>query len=335
MSEPTLSEPILSEPILAVRNLQTYFRTAKGVARAVDDVSFELHPGETLGIVGESGCGKSVTSLSIMGLVPMPPGYHPGGQILYEGEDLLKLSEARMRALRGNDIAMIFQEPMTSLNPIFRVGAQIGESLRQHKGMDRKQARAESIRLLERVGIPDPHKRVDDYPHQLSGGMKQRVMIAMALACNPKLLIADEPTTALDVTIQAQILDLLRDLQEELGMAILLITHDLGVVAEMAHRVVVMYGGRVAESASVETLFGTPKHPYTLGLFRSLPHVEGEVDRLEVIEGMVPPATDFPSGCRFRNRCGFAVDACAGELPTLEVVGEAHEVACPRWTEAQ
>jgi oligopeptide/dipeptide ABC transporter ATP-binding protein len=319
----------VAPPILEVSNLRTYFKTAAGVARAVDDVSFTVAPGETLGIVGESGCGKSVTSLSIMRLVPQPPGYHPSGVIEFAGRDLLKLPERAMRKLRGADVAMIFQEPMTSLNPIFRVGSQIGESLRQHRGLTRKDARLEAIRLLERVGIPDPSKRVDDFPHQMSGGMKQRVMIAMALACNPKLLIADEPTTALDVTIQAQILDLLRDLQAEFNMAILLITHDLGVVAEMAHRVVVMYGGRIAEQAPVEELFAEPRHPYTLGLFRSLPDLEAKrSDRLAVIPGMVPSATAFPSGCRFRNRCAFATDACAEELPPLVSVGEAHDAAC-------
>ncbi len=319
----------MAQPILEVSNLRTYFRTAAGVARAVDDVSFSVAPGETLGIVGESGCGKSVTSLSIMRLVPQPPGYHPSGVIKFDGRDLLALPERAMRKLRGADVAMIFQEPMTSLNPIFRVGSQIGESLRQHKGLSRKDARLEAIRLLERVGIPDPSKRVDDFPHQMSGGMKQRVMIAMALACNPKLLIADEPTTALDVTIQAQILDLLRDLQAEFNMAILLITHDLGVVAEMAHRVVVMYGGRVAEQAPVEALFAEPRHPYTLGLFRSLPDLEAkQTERLAVIPGMVPSATAFPSGCRFRNRCTFATDACGEALPTLVSVGAGHDAAC-------
>jgi len=309
-------------PVLSVRNLQTHFRTFRGVARAVDDVSFDVYPGETLGVVGESGCGKSVTSLSIMRLVDPPAGFHPGGQILFGGRDLLTLPEREMRTLRGGEVAMVFQEPMTSLNPIFRVGNQIGESLRVHRGLDKKAARAEALRLMERVGIPDPAKRLDDYPHQLSGGMKQRVMIAMALACKPKLLIADEPTTALDVTIQAQILDLLRDLQKELGMAILLITHDLGVIAEMAHRVVVMYGGRVVEEATVEALFEAPHHPYTQGLFRSLPSVDTRRDRLKVIPGMVPPATDFPSGCRFRNRCEKATDACGTALPELVSIGD-------------
>ena len=311
------------DPILEVRNLRTFFRTSGGVARAVDDVSFDVRPGETLGIVGESGCGKSVTSLSIMRLVPEPPGFHPSGEIRFAGRDLLKLSEREMRKLRGDDIAMIFQEPMTSLNPIFRVGAQISESLRQHRGLNKHEARVEAIKLLTRVGIPDPTKRVDDYPHQMSGGMKQRVMIAMALACEPKLLIADEPTTALDVTIQAQILDLLRDLQSEMGMAIVLITHDLGVIAEMAHRVVVMYAGRVVETAPVELLFDEPRHPYTLGLFRSLPDMNAEAqDQLATIRGMVPNATAFPSGCRFRNRCDFAVDACAETMPDLVPIAD-------------
>jgi oligopeptide/dipeptide ABC transporter ATP-binding protein len=303
-----------------------------GIARAVDDVSFDVHAGETLGIVGESGCGKSVTSLSIMRLIDPPAGSHPGGQIHFQGKDLLRLSDKEMQKVRGGDLAMIFQEPMTSLNPIFRIGNQIGETLRVHRGLTKGDARLEALRLLEKVGIPDPGKRIDDYPHQMSGGMKQRVMIAMALACQPKMLIADEPTTALDVTIQAQILDLLRTLQEETGAAILLITHDLGVIAEMAHRVVVMYGGRVVETSSVEDLFDGPRHPYAQGLFRSLPRIDAVIDRLAVIPGMVPPATAFPSGCRFRNRCDFATDACAAQLPELERVdGRAdRHAACVR-----
>jgi len=316
--------------LLSVRGLQTHFRTVDGIARAVDDVSFDVAPGETLGIVGESGCGKSVTSLSIMGLVPRPPGFHPGGEVHFDGRDLLGLPERELRRIRGADIAMVFQEPMTSLNPIFRVGAQIGESLRRHKGLSRREARKEAIGLLERVGISDPAGRVDDYPHQLSGGMKQRVMIAMALACKPRLLVADEPTTALDVTIQAQILDLLRDLQAELGMAIILITHDLGVVAEMAHRVLVMYGGRIVEEGTVDDLFESPRHPYTLGLLRSLPDLSSDRERLAVIPGMVPSATHFPSGCRFRNRCELAVEACGATLPELEVVGTGRRAACLR-----
>jgi len=325
------------EVVLSVRNLKTYFRTLSGVARAVDDVSFDVHAGETLGIVGESGCGKSVTSLSIMRLIDPPAGSHPGGQVLFQGRDLLKLSDIEMQQVRGGDLAMIFQEPMTSLNPIYRVGDQIGESLRVHRGMTKADARLEALRLLEKVGIPDPSKRVDDYPHQMSGGMKQRVMIAMALACQPKLLIADEPTTALDVTIQAQILDLLRTLQEETGAAILLITHDLGVIAEMAHRVIVMYGGRVVERSSVNDLFDGPRHPYAQGLFRSLPRIDTVSDRLAVIPGMVPPATAFPSGCRFRNRCEFATDVCAATMPESEPVvspsGDDRAVACVRVAE--
>ena len=323
------------EVVLSVRYLKTYFRTMSGVARAVDDVSFDVHAGETLGIVGESGCGKSVTSLSIMRLIDPPAGSHPGGQILFQGKDLLQLSDKEMQKVRGGDLAMIFQEPMTSLNPIFRIGNQIGETLRVHRGLTKGDARLEALRLLEKVGIPDPTKRIDDYPHQMSGGMKQRVMIAMALACQPKMLIADEPTTALDVTIQAQILDLLRTLQEETGAAILLITHDLGVIAEMAHRVVVMYGGRIAETSSVEDLFDGPRHPYSQGLFRSLPRIDAVIDRLAVIPGMVPPATAFPSGCRFRNRCEFATDACAAHLPELERVdGRAdRHAACVRLAE--
>jgi oligopeptide/dipeptide ABC transporter ATP-binding protein len=323
------------EVVLSVRNLKTYFRTMSGVARAVDDVSFDVHAGETLGIVGESGCGKSVTSLSIMRLIDPPAGSHPGGQILFQGKDLLQLSDKQMQKVRGGDLAMIFQEPMTSLNPIFRIGNQIGETLRVHRGLTKGDARLEALRLLEKVGIPDPTKRIDDYPHQMSGGMKQRVMIAMALACQPKMLIADEPTTALDVTIQAQILDLLRTLQEETGAAILLITHDLGVIAEMAHRVVVMYGGRIAETSSVEDLFDGPRHPYSQGLFRSLPRIDAVIDRLAVIPGMVPPATAFPSGCRFRNRCEFATDACATHLPELQPVdGRAdRHAACVRLAE--
>jgi len=323
------------EVVLSVRNLKTYFRTMSGVARAVDDVSFDVHAGETLGIVGESGCGKSVTSLSIMRLIDPPAGSHPGGQIHFQGKDLLQLSDKEMQKVRGGDLAMIFQEPMTSLNPIFRIGNQIGETLRVHRGLTKGDARLEALRLLEKVGIPDPTKRIDDYPHQMSGGMKQRVMIAMALACQPKMLIADEPTTALDVTIQAQILDLLRTLQDETGAAILLITHDLGVIAEMAHRVVVMYGGRVVETSSVEDLFDGPRHPYSQGLFRSLPRIDAVIDRLAVIPGMVPPATAFPSGCRFRNRCDFATDACAAHLPELERVdGRAdRHAACVRLAE--
>ncbi|MGB1071672.1 MAG: ABC transporter ATP-binding protein, partial [Planctomycetota bacterium] len=271
-------------PLLSIEDLKTWFYTDDGIARAVDGVSYAIRPGETLGVVGESGCGKSVTTMSVLQLVPTPPGKYVGGKILFKGENLLEKSEAEMRKIRGKEISVIFQEPMTSLNPVFTVGDQIGESLRLHEGMTKAEARERSIELLKQVGIPSPEQRIDEYPHQLSGGMKQRVMIAIALACNPSLLIADEPTTALDVTIQAQILELLRDLQREKGMAILMITHDLGVVAENADHVVVMYAGKVVESAPVEELFENPKHPYTVGLFRSLPRLEQENERLEVIE---------------------------------------------------
>jgi oligopeptide/dipeptide ABC transporter ATP-binding protein len=309
-----------SEPILRVENLRTYFDVDDMVARAVDGVSFQVRPGETLGIVGESGSGKSVTSLSVMRLIPEPPGkIQPDARILFNSErgteDLVKASEERMRDIRGNDIAMIFQEPMTSLNPVYTVGEQIMESLRLHQGMDRKQARKRAIEMLQIVGIPIPDQRVDEYPHQLSGGMRQRVMIAMALACDPKLLIADEPTTALDVTIQAQILDLLNRLQEELDMAIILITHDLGVVAEVCDRVIVMYGGQVFEEGTVEDVFRDPQNPYTEGLLRSIPKLGEKVERLAVIPGLVPAPTDWPTGCRFRARCPYGWNKCEVEEP--------------------
>jgi len=268
------------EPILQVKNLKTYFKTDQGLAKAVDDVSFSLSAGTTLSVVGESGCGKSVTALSVMGLVPQPPGVKAGGQILFEGRDLRAMPERQLRAIRGNDISMIFQEPMTSMNPVFRVGHQLSAAIRLHRGLNKVDARKESIRLLAQVGIPAPERRVDDYPHQMSGGMLQRAMIAMALACDPKVLIADEPTTALDVTIQAQILELLRELQAERGMAILLITHDLGVVAENADEVVVMYAGKKVEHAPVADLFRAPRHPYTLGLFASLPSMQKAREQL-------------------------------------------------------
>jgi len=314
--------------LLEIDELRTWFYTDDGVAKAVDGVSYSIEAGRTLGVVGESGCGKSVTAMSILQLVPTPPGKYIGGEIRFRGENLLEYGEPAMRKIRGNEISVIFQEPMTSLNPVFRVGDQIGEALRLHEGMNRHEARERSIQLLRQVGIPSPESRVDEYPHQLSGGMKQRIMIAMALACNPALLIADEPTTALDVTIQAQILDLLRDLQRDKGMSILLITHDLGVVAENADDVVVMYAGKVVERAPVEALFETPRHPYTLGLFRSLPKLDSKVERLEVIEGNVPNPLEFPSGCKFRPRCPFATDQCGSSEPGLESIGEQHEVAC-------
>ena len=310
------------EPLLEIRDLVTEFRTEHGPVRAVDGVSFAIPPRGTLGVVGESGCGKSVTALSIMRLVASPPGRIASGQIFYAGRDLLALPLAEMRAIRGNRIAMIFQEPMTSLNPVFTVGDQVGEAVRLHQGKSRRAARAIAIEMFELVGIPSPATRVDDYPHQLSGGMRQRVMIAMALACKPDLLIADEPTTALDVTIQAQILDLLRKLQADLGMSILLITHDLGVVAETCDEVVVMYAGRIVERAPTETLFAAPRHPYTAGLLRSLPGATRA--RLQEIPGMVPALHERPVGCKFAERCPRVEAKCRAEEPALVPLGASH-----------
>jgi oligopeptide/dipeptide ABC transporter ATP-binding protein len=323
-----------NQPLLEVRGLRTHFHTEEGTARAVDGVNFVVNAGETLGVVGESGCGKSVTALSVMQLVPTPPGEIVEGEILLEGRNLLDLPEEEMRWVRGNEVAMIFQEPMTALNPVFTVGDQIGEAVRLHRGATKAEARARSIEMLELVGIPSAAERVDEYPHQLSGGMRQRVMIAMAMSCDPKLLIADEPTTALDVTIQAQILDLIRDLQEREGMSVLLITHDLGVVAETAHHVAVMYAGKVVEYTTAARLFAAPKHPYTIGLFRSLPDLAQPGERLETIPGIVPAPTHFPSGCRFRTRCPLATERCAAEEPALEPAEEAHTVACHHLEEA-
>jgi oligopeptide/dipeptide ABC transporter ATP-binding protein len=321
------------EPILKVENLKTYFRTDAGLARAVDGVSFHVNPGETLGIVGESGSGKSVTSLSVMRLIPQPPGeIQAGSKILFRGdngvEDLAGLSEERMRGIRGNDIAMIFQEPMTSLNPVFRVGEQIMESLRLHRGLNKRDARDRAIEMLQLVGIPIPHQRIDEYPHQLSGGMRQRVMIAMALACDPKLLIADEPTTALDVTIQAQILELLNRLQEELGMSIILITHDLGVVAETCDRVIVMYAGQVFEEGPVDDVFHDPQNPYTEGLLHSIPKLGVKTERLAVIPGLVPSPTNWPVGCRFRERCPYGWEKSECEEPPVFEIGPGRRNKC-------
>jgi oligopeptide/dipeptide ABC transporter ATP-binding protein len=306
-----------SEPLLEVTDLAVQFRTHAGVVRAVDGVSYALRKGETLAVVGESGSGKSVTAMAILGLTATQGGSIERGTIRFAGQDLLTRSPAEMRAVRGKEIAMIFQEPMTSLNPVFSIGNQIAEVLSLHRGLDDEEARTETIALLDLVGIPDPSRRVDEYPHQLSGGMRQRVMIAMALSCNPKLLIADEPTTALDVTIQAQILELLTELQQRLGMAILLITHDLGVVASIAHRVAVMYAGRIVEDAPVRPLFARPRHPYTLGLLRSLPNVAVRTQQLQPIEGTVPDALALPSGCRFHPRCGFRLPKCETQQPEL------------------
>jgi peptide/nickel transport system ATP-binding protein/oligopeptide transport system ATP-binding protein len=312
--------------LLEVKNLETHFPTRAGLVRAVNDVSFSLDRGELLGLVGESGCGKSITALSIMRLIA-PPGKTVGGEILFEDKNLLALSNAEMRAIRGDDIAMIFQDPMTSLNPVYTVGEQIAEALRLHRKLSRKAAREAAIKAMSEVSIPDPARRASDYPHQLSGGMRQRVMIAMALACDPKLLIADEPTTALDVTIQAQILELLDELRKTRELAVLLITHDLGVVAEVADRVAVMYTGKIVEESPVEELFARPKHPYTEGLLRSVPKLTAEhvlkLERLETIEGTVPSPTNLPPGCHFAPRCPYRMQRCVeGEIPLYPIGDE-------------
>ncbi len=316
--------------LLEVRNLATYFDAEGGEFHAVDGVSFSLETGRTLGIVGESGCGKSVTALSIMGLIPRPPGRIAGGEILFEGVDLLKLKPAEMRERRGNQISMIFQEPMTSLNPAFTVGDQIVEVIERHRNVTRQEAREHAIEMLRRVRIPSPERRFEEYPHKLSGGMRQRVMIAMALACDPRLLIADEPTTALDVTIQAQILDLMRKLRDETGAAIMVITHDLGVIAEIAHEVIVMYAGRVIERAEVGALFRDPQHPYTIGLLGSIPRLTTEQARLTTIEGVVPNPLAMPKGCRFHPRCPFAVEDCLRVDPPLREIRPGQFAACIR-----
>ncbi|CAM5783561.1 MULTISPECIES: ABC transporter ATP-binding protein [Brevibacillus] len=313
--------------LLEVKHLQTHFKTEDGVVPSVNGVSFSVAKGETLAIVGESGCGKSVTSLSIMGLVA-PPGEVVGGEIWLEGQNLLALSKKELRKLRGNKLSMIFQEPMTSLNPVFTIGNQLGEVFRQHRQMDKKEARAHSIEMLEHVGIPNAEKIVDSFPHQLSGGMRQRVMIAMALACNPALLIADEPTTALDVTIQAQILELLKKLNKEFQTGVILITHDLGVVAEMADRVVVMYAGEVVEQADVFSLFAEPKHPYTKGLLGSLPKLDENREELDSIPGSVPNPLDMPGGCAFHPRCPAATEECKQNKPQLQEVALNHLARC-------
>jgi oligopeptide/dipeptide ABC transporter ATP-binding protein len=317
-----------TENLLEVRGLRTLFESERGEVRAVDGVDFSLERGRTLGIVGESGCGKSVTALSIMGLVPQPPGRIAGGEIRFEGEDLLKAPAARLRNLRGDQLSMIFQEPMSSLNPAFPAGDQVAEVLLRHRKLGKKEARHQAIEMLRRVRIPSPERRADEYPHQLSGGMRQRVMIAMALACNPKLLIADEPTTALDVTIQAQILELMGTLRAELGTAIILITHDLGVIAELADDVIVMYAGQVIERCAVTRVFSEPQHPYTIGLLGSIPRLDLEQERLSAIEGFVPDAASLPSGCRFHPRCPFAVEKCRQETPPLMEITPGHHAAC-------
>jgi len=328
-------------PLLDVRNLSTHFFTRQGRLQAVDGVSFGIEAGETLALVGESGCGKSVTAASIMRLVPDPPGRIVGGEISFQGRDLLKLAEKDMRAVRGNRIGMIFQQPMTSLNPVFTIGGQIAEVVREHRKVSRSAARRRAVELLDLVRIPDPDRKAREYPHRLSGGMRQRVMIAIALACEPALLIADEPTTALDVTTQAQILDLLDDLKQRLGMAMLLITHDLGVVAQTAHRVLIMYAGRVVEEATAEDLFRTQLHPYTRGLLQSLPtpHLDADGARrrppLREIAGAVPSLAALPAGCRFAPRCAYALDACRGADVRLEPFAGGRAAACLRAAELQ
>ncbi|MBV9859309.1 MAG: ABC transporter ATP-binding protein [Alphaproteobacteria bacterium] len=320
----------MSDPLLAVSDLRVSFRTDAGTARAVDGIDLAVERGQVLALVGESGCGKSMTALAIMGLVPSPPAQVSARAIAFDGIDLSRLPAAARRKYRGDALAMIFQEPMTSLNPAFTIGDQIGEGLMRHRGLDRRAARARAVELLRRVRIPSPEKRADDYPHRLSGGMRQRVMIAMALACEPKLLIADEPTTALDVTIQAQILDLLREVRAATGTAILLITHDLGVVAETADRVAVMYAGRIVERAPVGRLFAAPQHPYTIGLLGAVPRLSGGQRQLATIEGAVPDPTRLPAGCRFAPRCPFAEPRCRETDPALAELAPDHEAACIR-----
>ena len=317
--------------LLEVKNLQTQFLTSAGVVRAVDGVSYDINEGETVALVGESGCGKSVSALSIMRLVAEPAGRIVGGEILFKGRDLLKLTEEEMRDVRGRDITMIFQEPMTSLNPVLSIGRQLTEGLEIHLGMNQKAAQARAVELLGLVGIPDPQRRLTQYPHQFSGGMRQRMMVAMALACNPKLILADEPTTALDVTIQAQILELLQDLSRRLGVAMLIITHNLGVVARYADRVNVMYAGKIIEMGDAQQIYHNPQHPYTLGLLASVPRMDqARGARLVPIEGQPPDLTRLDAGCAFRPRCRFAIDRCAAEFPPLEAVEDGHLSACWR-----
>ncbi|NOX61082.1 MAG: ABC transporter ATP-binding protein [Chloroflexi bacterium] len=318
--------------LLEVKGLKTYFFTEEGVVQAVNGISYKLDKGELLAIVGESGCGKSVGVMSLIRLIPQPPGKIVAGEVLFEGRDLLQMSDDEIRQVRGNRIAMIFQDPMTSLNPVLTIGFQIMEALQLHLGMDKEQARKRAIELLEMVGIPGAEKRLDDYPHQFSGGMRQRVMIAMGLSCNPQLLIADEPTTALDVTIQAQIVDLVKGLREKIGMAIIWITHDLGVVAGIADRVIVMYAGKIVEEAEVHDLYANPHHPYTLGLLKSIPRLDqGHDEKLIPIEGLPPDLVDLPPGCPFAPRCSYRVDRCTEEDPPTDYVTPLHRVACWRW----
>jgi len=321
----------MAERLLEIQGLKTYFQTDDGMVRAVDGVDLAIDRGETLGVVGESGCGKTVTAMTVLKLIQMPPGRIVDGRVLWQGRDLVPLSASEMRQIRAKEIGIIFQEPMTALNPVYTVGEQIAETIRLHEGLSRREALHRAIEMLRLVHIPTPEKRARDYPHQFSGGMRQRVMIAMALSCNPKLLIADEPTTALDVTIQAQILDLLTEMKSRLGMAVMLITHAMGVVAETAQRVVVMYAGRVVEEATVERLFASPLHPYTQGLIRSIPRIDRNAEsraRLEAISGVVPSLIEPPPGCRFAPRCKHATPSCTAAVPDLRNVEPGHKVAC-------
>ncbi|MDP3516407.1 MAG: ABC transporter ATP-binding protein [Pseudohongiella sp.] len=322
----------MSDPILQIKNLITEFETDEGRVRAVDDVTFSVNAGETLGIVGESGCGKSVTAQSIMRLLPQPMGQIVGGQILFQGQDLVSMTLEQMHKIRGAKIGMVFQEPMTALNPVHTIGRQLAEVMLLHKKITKQEALRLSVEMLDKVGIPSPDIRMGEYPHQLSGGMRQRVVIAMALACQPQLLIADEPTTALDVTIQAQILELIAQLQRDMGMAVILITHDLGVIAETSQDVVVMYAGKVAEKGTVTDVFDKPSHPYTRGLLASIPRLDTPPKaRLAIIPGMVPGLLDLPEGCRFENRCAFRTDQCVLAQPPIENISATHQLACVRW----
>ncbi len=318
----------MPEPLLQIKELETHFFTSEGVVRAVNGVSYDVQPGETLGLVGESGSGKSVSALSLMRLIPNPPGKIVGGEVIFDGESLLDVDDARMREIRGNDIAMVFQEPMTSLNPVLTIGRQLTEALELHMSLKRRAAETRAIELLHLVGIPAAEERLHDYPHQFSGGMRQRVMIAMALSCDPKLLLADEPTTALDVTIQAQVLEVMARLSRELGTAVIVITHNLGVVARYADRVNVMYAGRIVESGSANEIYHNPRHAYTLGLLESVPRLDARTGRLIPIEGVPPDLTNLPVGCAFEPRCRFATDICREERPELTEVFEGHKMAC-------
>ena len=322
----------LSDILLEVKHLKTHFYTEEGIARAVDGMDFVIKKGQTIGIIGESGCGKSVSALSIMQLVPIPPGKIVEGEIWFEGVNLLKQSPEEIRKIRGNDISMIFQEPMTSLNPVYTIGNQIMESIILHQKLDKKNARRKAIEMLDLVGISSPAKRIDEYPHQLSGGMRQRAMIAIALSCKPKLLIADEPTTALDVTIQAQILELIKKIKKEIDMSVMMITHDLGVIAEVADEVIVTYAGKAVEYGDVRSVFKAPGHPYTRALYDSIPRLtDNKKRRLEAISGIVPDPLDFPDGCRFHPRCKYARAFCRTETPALEQAGPGHRVRCFRY----